>query len=296
MTCFYHYSNAYNRFIRNDLLVITYPTPPYLLLREIMGPRPETPIVRCWRLKDSGAPKTEYSLGVKREVKREESLEEQYHMVDNMNASIQDKGGKFLVYDKTSGKLLARSLQGGNVKNKAIFEIYHFLPMRLNKTSNRVLVALRLKNTNLYLSCNNTDLKLQENAELKKNSISVDNNIGPFLFLREDKLNYTTFQSIMSHQSYISTMNVEDKPVVMRSDINQVYIEMRLHEEEREGQGIKNQQQGKGSHDITDTASYPYEWLGLSRLYGLQREDLRVWNNADILWLDLISHPFSISY
>ncbi|XP_073444793.1 uncharacterized protein [Dendrobates tinctorius] len=298
MTCFHHYSNAYNRFIRNDLLIITYPTPPYLLLREIMGPRPETPIVRCWRLKDSGGPiggfgrgassaqgTASSAQGTASSAQGTLSLEGQYHMVDNMNASIQDKGGKFLVYDKTSGKLLARSLQGENVKHKAIFEISHFLPMRVNRTSNRLLVTFRLKNTNLYLSSSNTDLKLQENAELKKNNISVDNNIGPFLFLREDKLNYTTFQSFMSHQSYISTMNVEDRPVVMTSDINRVYIEMRLHEEEeREGQGIKNQQQGNERNDITDTASYKYEWLGLSRPYGLHREDVRVWNNADILW------------
>ncbi|XP_073506988.1 uncharacterized protein [Phyllobates terribilis] len=202
-----------------------------------------------------------------------------------MNASIQDKGGKFLVYDNTLRKLLAKSLQGANVKNKAIFEISHFLPMRVNRTSNRVLVTLRLKNTNLYLSSSNTDVRLQENAELKKNNINADNNTGPFLFLREDKLNYTTFQSIMSQQPYISTMNVENRPVAMRSDINRVYIEMRLYEEdEREGQGIKDQLQGYGNNYISGSASYPYEWFWLSRPYGLHREDVRIWNNPDILW------------
>lgn len=255
MTNFHLYYNVSDRFFRDQLLIITYPTPPYQLLRELIGPRPVTPIVRRWLLIGSGSGYGSGKLVTTTSSQTEKTGNKTYVRFRRQNVSIQDRVNKALVYDTTMKKLFATPLGGENINHKAMFEITFYF----TKDGDKKAVTLKIKDTNLYLSISqNHELILQENAKLQEKEIEIDDFTKQFFFFsKEDTHNYFTFESVMYAQFCISTKDKDGEPVTItgpntKSSIQKVYVEFLMKNETSGVQGEKTTSTTSGISDPYD--------------------------------------------
>ncbi|XP_073480206.1 interleukin-1 beta-like [Aquarana catesbeiana] len=193
--------------------VITYPTPPYITLRMNIGfhqgpplPRPRLFLDTIRKL--SSAEDRRY---YRRDRGEEESLltkGEVYKIGTSQTSQIHDDGSKWIFYNPSSG-LMALPKQN---PEGARFVITKY---STESDTDKVPVTLKINGTNLYLSCSNGELILENNDE------NLDTIQGPtkrFLFLRTRSLNHVTFESVMSQKMYICTNSSGPSPVNMSKD------------------------------------------------------------------------------
>ncbi|XP_077325715.1 uncharacterized protein LOC143960748 [Lithobates pipiens] len=194
--------------------VITYPTPPYLTIRMNVGLHQGPPLPRPRLLLDmirkfSARDRTYYRPD---EEEKGQSLlpkEEVYKIGASQSSQIHDDGNKWILYNATSGLL---ALPKKNSENGARFVITSY---RQASNTDKVPVTLKIVGTNLYLSCSNGELKLENNNE---NLDKIQGSTQRFLFLRTRSIKSVTFQSVALKEMFICTENISGPSPVKMSN------------------------------------------------------------------------------
>ncbi|XP_075063391.1 interleukin-1 beta-like [Mixophyes fleayi] len=194
--------------------IITYSTPPYISLREDIGPLPHPPPIRPRNLMDMvkkfDSREGRYEIQV-----TTQDAKEIYKKLSSFLSKIHDLRFKWMVYDPNTRKLSAKPLVGSNENLKATFEISNYVSMETN--DGKKPTTLKIKSENLYLSCNQSGgLQL----ETIQNLDQIDESTKRFLFFRAGGTANTTFESAIAQGLYISTSEKGDSEVTVTSSTN----------------------------------------------------------------------------
>ncbi|XP_075457909.1 uncharacterized protein LOC142495811 [Ascaphus truei] len=172
---------------------ITYPTPPYMSLRELVERNETLPVkerkfmdmMERYDSNDIYYTSMKYEPGVYKKTGFA------------LNSTIRDTLHRWFVL--TNGNLFAKALLIPNERNKAKLIIYSYIPPE----NGRKPVTLRIEGTNLYFSYQSGTLQLQPMTE--EDLERINSNTKKFLFLLT-KMSTTTrsFESATSPGSFIS--------------------------------------------------------------------------------------------
>ncbi|XP_075457923.1 uncharacterized protein LOC142495814 [Ascaphus truei] len=173
---------------------ITYPTPPYMSLREKVK-RSQTLIVKRRKFMDTSYTILEVNI-LSRFLKK--------HVIKH-RYSIRDTQDRWFRVKNWTSELMAMKLLNNQINLKAKFIISN---MDMNK-----FVTLQIEGTNLYLSCQSGTIKLQPMT-------NEDSTNNQFLFFRQSTGNVTnSLQSATDPQLFLSTAAEGDRvPVTVQNN------------------------------------------------------------------------------
>ncbi|KAM4749080.1 uncharacterized protein WCC33_006506 [Rhinophrynus dorsalis] len=145
---------------------ITYPTPPYISLRENVGQVRLPPLKR--RLFLDMLKKFDVNdLSYVTLEDFTEAFSAVYNRVRSVQTTIQDTSNKWIVYE--NGKLLAKSLQGPNINNRATFKISYYFPPEGDKKP----ITIKIEGTSYFLSFQTGNFKLQPLGKSSPHLLSI---------------------------------------------------------------------------------------------------------------------------
>ncbi|XP_068128480.1 uncharacterized protein [Hyperolius riggenbachi] len=227
---------------KNLLLVITYPTPPYMYLREILRiPAAKPPRVRPRLLMDTtikyipgqgikllkpGRDETKDFEGSDAERKPPKCTPRQ----NGGKVSLKDKKQKWVVHDSTGHFLLAQNLINGN--EKANFEYINY-----NDTSfGGGKQPISLKFGDSYLCCNeNAELTLEVPQNGGEDLCDIKGSAIKYVFLQSKSSPYTNFESAKFRGKYICTTG-DDSPRVALALLNdnEKIFDFEVHQQQQQ--------------------------------------------------------------
>ncbi|XP_053320145.1 uncharacterized protein LOC128491831 [Spea bombifrons] len=201
----------------NAPIDITYPTPPYISLREDIGLAQDPPPPRRRQFLDMI--RKFNSNDIKLVTFGIVALENDgYSKVGKeLPTSIRDSNQKWLVCE--NGYLIAKYLPGPEIDKKASFKISYYAPIVNGKK------PITLKLESRYLSCQSGNLTLQSANDENLNNINSSN--AQFLFFQIDTNNvYNEIAPATAPQSLVCTLAQNNSPVIVESaDTNTLQTE-----------------------------------------------------------------------
>ncbi|KAM4676215.1 uncharacterized protein O3C94_008806 [Discoglossus pictus] len=204
--------------IKNSLLGwvtprdITYPTPPYMSIRED-APSVYAQHVNRRLLDLIEKLNSNDTSGMTQGFGNE--TDDKYTRTNSTQSAIRDNSNKWIVFE--NGRLFAKMLDNANMNMKATVKLSYYSPMEDGKKP----VTLKIVGTNYYVTYQSDNLRLEQMKE--ENLNSINSSMMKFLFLQSETSTVTkSFEPATAPRRFISTSARASTVTVQPSSVNTV--------------------------------------------------------------------------